>query len=340
MRALVLLLAVCPSLAVASPRRWAIGEIRVEGELAPEERAAVEERAWRALSLALPTDALLAPHESVARALAEAPSLRGCSEDRCSLALGDRLGVERLVTVRIERQGRDWTARLLAFAVDAAQVAGTLELPCAGCDVDALLLAFSRATAPLLRDERPRPLCALTVTAAGGATVGVDTVPLGAAPFAHSVAAGRHTVAVVDERGRPAAAKAQVEIDCPAGGARTVHLEEPRAARPSTTRGWRLGLGAAAALLAGGSVAGLGTAAAYHDRPACDAARCAYRYDASAGIAVAAVGVAGFGAVAAALLATARRRQTPRAGAGSPTDGATSLVIVPAPGGVAVAGSV
>jgi hypothetical protein len=293
MRALLVCVLLCPALATASPRRWAIGEIRVEGELAPGERAALEERAWRALSLALPTDAWVAPHEAVVQAFAESPSLRGCAEDRCSLALGDRLGVERLVTVRLDRRGRDWTARLLAFAVDAAEVAGTLEVPCAGCDADALLDAFARAAAPLLRDERPRRLCTLTVTAAPGATVRVDTVPLGPAPFAHTVTAGRHTVAV--DAGA-------AEVDCPAGAARAVALGST--ARP---RRWRLALGIGAALLALGSVAGLATAAAYHDRPACDDARCAYRYDATAGIAVGAVGVAAFGEATVLLLVTSRR---------------------------------
>jgi hypothetical protein len=282
------------SLASAAPRRWAIGEIRVEGDLDEAARAAVEERTWRALSLALPTDALLAPHDAVAGALAATPALRGCADDRCSLALGDRLSVERLITVRIERRGDGWTAHLLSFAVDAAQVAGTLELPCPGCSADALMDAFARAAAPLLRDERARELCTLTVTAPAGAAVSVDTVALGEAPFAHTVAAGRHTVA---------AAGAQAEIDCPAGAARTLRLGgSGNAAR----RQWQVGLGAGAVVLAAGSLAGLITAAAYQDRAACDG-RCAYRYDATAGIVLGAVGVAVFGAAAVALFATARR---------------------------------
>jgi hypothetical protein len=330
MRALVVLLLLWSALAAASPRRWAIGEIRVEGDFVPDERAAIEERTWRALTLALPTDAFLAPHESVARALTDAPGLRGCADDRCNLALGDRLGVERLITVRVERRGRDWTARLLAFAVDAAEVAGTLELPCAGCDADGLLAAFARAAAPLLRDERPRPLCALTVTAAPGATVRVDTVALGEAPFAHSVAAGRHTVAVD-------APAAHAEVDCPAGGTRTVRLGAARPGHGPSARAWRLGLGVSAAVLATGSLAVLATTAAYHDRPACDGARCAYRYDATTGIALSAVGVAAFGAAALALLVTARR---PASARGSSLAGvASSPMVGPAAGGLALAGS-
>lgn len=280
--------------ASAAPRRWAIGEIRVEGDLDEAARAAVEERSWRALSLALPTDALLAPHDAVAAALAATPGLRGCADDRCSLALGDRLGVERLITVRIERRGDGWTAHLLSFAVDAAQVAGTLELPCPGCSADALMDAFAQAAAPLLRDERTRPLCTLTVTAPAGVAVSVDTVVLGDAPFAHTVAAGRHTVA---------AAGAQAEIDCAAGASRAVQLA---GSGGSSRRTWQMGLGAAAVALAGGSLAGLITAAAYQDRAACDG-RCAFRYDATTGIVLGAVGVAVFGAAAAALFAIAHR---------------------------------
>jgi hypothetical protein len=334
MRALVMLVALWPALAVASPRRWAIGEIRVEGEVADGERPAIEERAWRALTLALPTDALVAPHAAVAEALAEAPALRGCTDDRCSLALGDRLRVERLVTARVERRGRDWTARLLAYAVDAAEVAGTLELPCAGCDVDGLLAAFARAAAPLLRDGKMRPLCLLTVQAPPGTTVRVDTVALGTAPFAHTVAAGRHTVAAdlpsapaePARSAAPAKPAEPAEIDCPDGGARTVRLSGPGPAPRSRARAWKLGLGGAAAALALGSLAGLATAAAGHDRgEACDAGRCAYRDDATAGIALGAVGVAAFGAAAAVLFATARRDR--------------ALAIGATPGGVAVTGS-
>ncbi len=320
MRALLVFLVLWPALAAASPRRWAIGEIRVEGDVGDAERPAIEERAWRALALALPTDAMVTPNEAVTQALAETPALRGCADDRCSLALGDTLHVERLVTARVERRGRDWTARLLAYAVDAAEVAGTLELPCTGCDVDGLLAAFARAAAPLLRDGKTRPLCLLTVQAPAGATVHVDTVALGTAPFAHTVAAGRHTVALD-------APAAQAEIDCPAGSARTVRLGATAAPPParSRARAWKLGLGGVAAALALGSLASLATAAAYHHRDACDGGgRCAWRYDATTGIAVGAVGVAVFGGAAAALFATARREP--------------ALTIAPAPGGVAVGG--
>ncbi len=307
MAALALALGVSAT-ALAAPRRWAIGEIRVEGDVDEAARAAVEERAWRALSLALPTDALLAPHDAVAAALAATPALRGCAEDRCSLTLGDRLSVERLITVRIERRHDGWTAHLLSFAVDAAQVAGTLELPCPGCSADALMDSFARAAAPLLRDERNRPLCTLTVAAPTGAAVSVDTVALGAAPFAHSVAAGRHTVA---------AAGARAEIDCAAGAARTVTLGAA-AAGATSRRTLALGLGATAAGLAAGSLAGLVTAGAYDDRAACSG-RCGYRYDTTIGIALGAVGVAAFMAAAAALLVTARK-PAPRALAFTPTD--------------------
>ena len=308
MRALaVLALALAlSSSASAAPRRWAIGEIRVEGDVDEAARASVEERAWRALSLALPTDALLAPHDAVAAALAATPALRGCAEDRCSLTLGDRLSVERLITVRIERRNDGWTAHLLSFAVDAAQVAGTLELPCPGCSADALMDNFARAAAPLLRDERDRPLCTLIVAAPAGASVSVDTVALGEAPFSHTVAAGRHTVA---------AAGAQAELDCAAGAARTVTLGAV-AAGATSRRTLMLGLGATSAVLAAGSFAGLITAAAYDDRAVCSG-RCGFRYDTTVGIALGAVGVAAFTAAAVALLVVARKPAAARASLGA-----------------------
>ena len=289
------------SQATAAPRRWAIGEIRVEGDVDAAARASVEERAWRALSLALPTDALLAPHDAVAAAFAATPALRGCAEDRCSLQLGDRLAVERLITVRIERRGDGWTAHLLSFAVDAAQVAGTLELPCPGCSADALMDNFAHAAAPLLRDERERPLCTLSVVAPAGAAVSVDTVALGDAPFSHTVAAGRHTIA---------AAGAQAEIDCAAGSARTVTLGGASAGGGSSRRPLALGFGATSAVLAAGSLAGLAVAGAYDDRAACSG-RCGYRYDTTVGIALGTVGVVVFTAGAIALLVTARKAPRP-----------------------------
>jgi hypothetical protein len=131
------------------------------------------------------------------------------------------------------------------------------------------------------------------------------------------VAAGRHTVSV-DAPAGPA------EVDCPDGGARTVSVAAAAPRPPSRARAWKLGLGGAAAALALGSLAGLVTAAAYHHRDACDGERCAYRYDATAGIALGAVGVAAFGGAAAALLAAARREPV--------------VTIAPASDGVALVG--
>jgi hypothetical protein len=66
-----------------------------------------------------------------------------------------------------------------------------------------------------------------------------------------------------------------------------------------------LALGATAGGLALGGVAGLGTAAAYHDRPACDGGRCAYRYDATAGLVVGATAAVLLGGAAVWLLVSA-----------------------------------
>ena len=52
---------IATSLLMAAPRHYAIGEIRVEGELDGNQRHDVEERAWRTLALLLPSDATLAP---------------------------------------------------------------------------------------------------------------------------------------------------------------------------------------------------------------------------------------------------------------------------------------
>lgn len=311
MRALVILL--LPSLVWAAPRRYAIGEIRVEGDLSALERHDVEERAWRTLALLLPTDASLAPDDAVKRVLGGRTDLRGCGDDRCNLELGDRLGVERLLTLRIEHGGDAWTARLLDYAVDAAQVAGTLEFPCRGCNVDALFDGLGRAFTSLVKTDAARPLCALKVASRPvDAMVAVDAVPLGRAPFAHSIAAGRHTIAVEHE----SFARGQTEIDCPPSGAQdlvfTLSAERSfavvRTAHDRPSRRALLAAGGASAILFGAAVAGLAVAASYDGKPACDGPRCAFTYDTTPSIAVAAVGVVLFGAAAVALLVTGSRR--------------------------------
>jgi hypothetical protein len=312
MKALVILL--LPSLLMAAPRRYAIGEIRLEGELDDAERRDVEERAWRTLGLLLPADATLAPDEAVKRALSEHAELRGCGDDRCNLALGDRLGVERLITLRIERHDEAWTARLLDYAVDAAQVAGTLEVPCRGCDVTALFDTLARAFTALLRSDRPHPLCTLKVASqpVPGA-VAVDAVPVGRTPFAHTIVAGRHTVTVEEER----FTRGQTEVDCPAGGTQEMEfrLSAERSmvvARPGRNcrppRRALLAAGSASSVLFGAAAAGLAVAAAYDGRAACDWPRCAFRYDTTTSISIAATAVVVFGAAGVTFLATGLRR--------------------------------
>jgi hypothetical protein len=307
------LMLLMPSRVAAAPRRYAIGEIRVEGDVAGAERRDVEERAWRTLALLLPADATLAPEDAVERALARVPELRGCGDDRCNLQLGDRLGVERLITLRIERRDEAWTARLLDYAVDAAQVAGTLEVPCRGCDVTALFDALGRAFASLVGSDVSRPLCRLAVASRPvAATVAVDAVPLGRAPWSHTIAAGRHTITVDEAQ----FARGQAEVDCPSGGVQdlafTLSAErsfavahEGHAMRP---RRALVAIGATSAVLFGAAVAGLAVAGAYDGRPACEGPRCAFRYDTDPAVAVAAVAVVVFGAAGVSLLATGLRR--------------------------------
>jgi hypothetical protein len=312
MKALAVLL--FPSLLLAAPRHYAIGEIRVEGVLGERDRQDVEERAWRTLALLLPSDAALAPDDAVKRALAEHAELRGCGDDRCNVALGDRLGVERLITLRIEHRDGGWTARLLEYAVDAAQVAGTLEVPCRDCDVTALFDGLSRAFAGLVRADGARPLCTVAISSQPGrGVVAVDAVPLGRVPFTHTISAGRHTISVED----PGLARGQIEVDCPASAAQdlvfTLGAEHSFAmARDKhgrhQARRTLVAAGIASSILVGAAVAGLGVAAAYDGRAACDGQRCAFRYDTTAGIAVAAAAVVVLGAAGVTLLATGLRR--------------------------------
>jgi hypothetical protein len=312
MRALVILL--LPSLLMAAPRRYAIGEIQIEGDLGPATRRDVEERAWRTVGLLLPPDATLAPDEAVERVLGEHSELRGCGDDRCNLALGDRLGVERLITLRIEHYDAAWTARLLDYAVDVAQVAGTLEVPCRDCDVAALFDGVARAFAGLLHSDGAHALCTLKVASqpvAGG--LAVDAVPLGRTPFAHTIAAGRHTLTVEAEH----FARGNTEVDCPVGGTRdvlfTLALErsfavarESRGER-SSRRALVAGGGVSSALF-GAAVAGLAVAGVYDGRAACDGPRCAFRYDTTPSLAVAAAAMVVFGAAGVTLLTLGLRR--------------------------------
>jgi hypothetical protein len=311
MKALIILL--LPSLLMAAPRRYAIGEIRVEGELDDHQRRDVEERAWRTVGLLLPAEATLAPDDAVKRALAEHAELRGCGDDRCNLALGDRLAVERLITLRIEHHGGAWTARLLDYAVDAAQVAGTLEVPCRDCEVTALFDELGRAFAGLVRSDGTHALCALEVASAPVAgALAVDAVPLGRTPFVHTIAAGRHTIAVEAEH----FARGQAEVDCPAGGTQnlvfTLSAERSfavtRAAHRGPARRALVAAGSASSVLFGAAVAWLAVAGAYDGHAACDGPRCAFRYDTTASIGVAAAAVVVFGAAGVTFLAMGLRR--------------------------------
>jgi hypothetical protein len=310
---LVLVLAslILPSAASAGARRYAIGEIRVEGDVGERERHDVEESAWRTLALLLPTDATLAPDDAVRRALNGRPELRGCGDDRCMLALGDGLGVERIITLRIEKRDGGWTARLLDYAVDAAQVAGTLELPCPGCDATALFDRLGRAFTSMLAAEATRPLCKLQVSSQPpSGVVAVDAVPLGRVPFAHTIAAGRHTITV----DAPEFARGQAEIDCPAAGAQDLAFTlsaDHSVVRQKDRGGPRaafVGAGATSLALAGLAVAGLAVAGVYDGRPACDDSRCAFRYDTGIAIGVSAAAVVVFGVGGVTLLALGARR--------------------------------
>jgi hypothetical protein len=203
--------------AAPAGRRYAIAEITFDGPVSAEDRKTLEANIPGTVALIINQEGgELIDYEPIKKALEAHPELRGCSNDKCSLRLGDLVNANRLLTIRVERTEDSptqwkWQVRILNFAVDQAQVVGATQVPCVQCKVDDLVHDLSNSFQPVFNADTPKSLCKLSVgSLPPGAAVSIDTVELGETPFEHTLAAGRHTIAVDRER----FARGQAEIDC------------------------------------------------------------------------------------------------------------------------------
>jgi hypothetical protein len=264
---LVLLVSAVSASASAATPRFALERINFIGNASPAERKLLDDRVWDTVEFLLSERGFELVHrEDLVVELAEHPELKGCTEPRCRMRLGDLSHAERVLSVRITRSGPakkgDWSVKIEQFAVAAARVLPSSEVPCNSCTADELIGDLSHALDPLLKAPTPTAVCRLTVaTEPPGATVRVDGMPLGETPFMHTVEAGRHAIEVERAGGPPASSS----VDCAAGGKELVSLDlkpavpaQVMAAQPAPRRSWALkGVGAGLlALGAAGVIAG------------------------------------------------------------------------------------
>jgi hypothetical protein len=203
------------------PRRYAVRAIRVGGDATDEDKAALARDMGNAIEFVIVgnnRDDLVRPDEA-ARIEDAHPRLKGCLEPRCNLEFGDVARAQRVMWIDITRKGppgpkADWNVAVSQFAVDSLRDLGTAEMPCQACSRDELLGNFNKFLDPLFSNEPPAlPLCTLKIaTDPPGATVQFDSVPVGEAPFAHTVAAGSHRVAA----DKADFARAGADVECPA----------------------------------------------------------------------------------------------------------------------------
>ncbi len=319
----LLLLLVCPVDAAAKQEKvYAIRELRVDGEMTEAERQRLRERAFTAAEMVIGgAGGVVVPASDVERVLAERPELRRCYDWRCNVVIADQLRATRVVVVRIERKGAPsapgaWEVTALSFAADALRLVGSKVESCDGCVAEDLVKrdVLTHVITSLVKQEpADLPLCRLKVDSQPSeAAITIDKTALGFTPLARTVAAGTHTVSV-ELKGY---ATHQTVIECPKDGALPLRIKltpataqsspllpptggpEPPPDRRQLYR--RLGFVSLGLMVA--SIAGLGVAAALHERPSCGSERCDMRYNTTPSLALTSVGAAAFGVAAVVLL--------------------------------------
>jgi hypothetical protein len=259
------------SASAAAAPRFALERPTITGNVTPAEKKLLDDRIWDTVEFLLADRGVELMHrEDLVAELAEHSELKGCTEPRCRMQLGDLAHVERVLSVRIERSGPaargDWNVKIEQFAVAAAHAMPAADVPCRSCTADELIGDLSHALDPLLRAPTPSSVCQLMVaTEPSGAAVRIDGTLLGETPFSHTVEAGHHAVAVDRAGWSPATST----VDCRANGSEVLALDLKPPGVPAPTvvaepvrapprRSWLLkGLGAGLlALGAAGVIAG------------------------------------------------------------------------------------
>jgi hypothetical protein len=270
--------------------------IRWSGTATPAEQKLLEDRVLATVELLLSERGdELVHREEIEAELQAHPELKGCTEARCLLRLGDRFSAERVVTIAVERSGSgkkpDWNVRVDQFLVAPAHGEPTTELPCKACTADAVVGDLSHILDPLLTPKPEEAVCTVIVTAKPGSVVKVDGVEMGTAPFHHTLGT-QHREVTVEGKTR--------SLECMAGADLQLEMGLPEAPSPAPVRRrvpvLKIVGGALLVLGVAGLIAG-GVDLARDGNGTCDKAagqrRCPQVYDTSgAGAALTGLGVA------------------------------------------------
>jgi hypothetical protein len=330
----------CASLAQGAPKRVALHQIKVTGNASDEERKLLDERIWMAVELLASDRGYdLVHREDFIAAQHENPDVKHCDEPRCNLKLGDFLGAERLIVVRVARSGPpgrgDWQMRIEQLAVPTAIALPPVEMSCPLCTADKVVGDLTKALEPLLATKPPPPLCTLELTSEpAGADVEVNGMVLGQTPFTHTFAPGHHEVAM----SRTGSLPGHSSVECTQGQSQHVSVTllptpaaAPVAERPPSRSPALKIVGATLLVLGVAGVAAGAAELAVDGQPSCKLPagqrQCPQLYDTgTTGAALTAVGALAIAGGVATLVVDALRKPKLRA-ALSPLPGGALLTI-------------
>jgi hypothetical protein len=220
-------------------RKYALRDVRVEGNATPAEKKLLEERILTTVELLIGEKGNEMAHtEEVTAALYRAPHLKSCFDVRCGAELGDMLKADKILSIGVERSGAagkgDWMVRVWHFDVRSLKVGASVDLPCKACDAQTVVGDLSHSLGPALQTEAGT-MCTVKVTSKPeGAVVALSGTPVGVTPFQHTVMPGKHKISVEKE----GFSHGEDEVDCPPGsmqnmsfaltpGGGSVHQEAP-----------------------------------------------------------------------------------------------------------------
>jgi hypothetical protein len=205
------------------PRRFALRDLRVEGNATADERKLLTERVFSTVELMVSDqgDELVHPEDVIA-GMAGHADWKTCFDARCGLEVGEALKVDKVLSIGIERSGAqpkgEWTVRIWHFDVRSLRVLPSTDLPCHACTAEEVLGDLSHSLEPVLKSAAV-PVCTLKIAARPeGSKVSIDATPMGEAPFTHTIAAGRHEISVE----RKGFSRGEDAVDCPAGSSQSV----------------------------------------------------------------------------------------------------------------------
>jgi hypothetical protein len=312
----------------ARQHRFAIREVRIDGQISDADRKALSTSIANAVALHAAFHGTMIEDSLVEKLFDERPYLRECFERACHLEVGDRLGADRLIFVRVERKPSssaraDWELRFMSFGVDALRVVDTQTMPCNACTVSEVVNDSSNTLKAFFNNDPPTPLCKLKVSSRPpDGEVILDGSKVGSTPFEHSVAAGRHSIVLQKE----GFAKGETEIECAPGHGQdmTFTLSTDRSTAISTIIAptsraepvdrrplFRVLGGISLGLAVAGAIIAVTSGALHNQQEDCIDGRCLTHRNGIPGIAAGTVAFGVFGAVGITLLVKSRRPSPP-----------------------------